>query len=78
MSAQEEESTEEAAWEDEGGAPAKTGVETIKQTLAEKEVSARENTPEGLEFLGWVLDGWLVAYPLMDDNARPVYAFPRV
>lgn len=78
MSDQEEATTEEERWEDEGGSPpAKGSVDTIKQTLEEKEVSSREATPEGLEFLGWVLDGWLVQYPLLDDNARPVYAFPR-
>lgn len=52
-------------------------VQSIKELLAEKEISAREDTPEGMEFLGWVLDGWLATYPLMDGNSRPVYAFPR-
>lgn len=69
----------EEEWKNEGGAvePSKGPVVTIKETLAEKEISARESTPEGMEFLGWVLDGWLATYPLMDGNARPVYAFPR-
>ena len=70
----------EEVWEDEGGAviePPKGTVQTIKDLLAEKEISAREATPEGLEFIGWELNGWLATYTLIDDNARPVYAFPR-
>lgn len=51
-------------------------VETIKETLANKEAAAREATPDGMEFIGWVLEGWLANYTLLDPAARPVYAFP--
>lgn len=52
-------------------------VQSIKDLLTEKEVSALEATPDGMEFIGWELDGWLASYTLIDDKARPVYAFPR-
>jgi hypothetical protein len=28
-----------------------------------------------MELLGWVLDGWLSAFPLLDKKSRPVYAY---
>lgn len=74
---------EETVWEDEGGTiieepqPAKGTVQSIKDLLADKEISAQEATPDGMEFIGWELNGWLAPYTLIDDNARPVYAFPR-
>lgn len=53
-------------------------VQNTKDVLAAKEAAATEATPEGMEFVGWYLDGWLVTYPLLDANARPVYAFPTI
>lgn len=65
---QEEESTEETP---------RGVVQSIKDLLTEKEVTALEATPDGMEFIGWELDGWLASYTLIDVKARPVYAFPR-
>ncbi len=50
-------------------------VQGIKDYLAAKEVNDKEATPEGMEFLGWVLDGFLLNYPPISGLARPVYAF---
>lgn len=71
--------SEEAVWENEGGfvEPAKGTVQSLKDVLAEKETSAHEQTPEGMVFVGWLLNGWVATYPLIDDSAYPVYSFPR-
>lgn len=52
-------------------------VQETKDILAEKELDANLGTPEGMEFIGWVLDGWLTSYPLLNDLARPVYALKQ-
>lgn len=52
-------------------------VQNTKNTLMAKEKAANNATPEGMEFVGWCLDGWLTTYPLLDSKARPVYAFPE-
>ncbi len=48
-------------------------VQTLKDVLAEKEVCAHEQTPEGMIFVGWLLNGWVAPYPLIDALAVPVY-----
>lgn len=50
-------------------------VQRIKDFLEAKETKAQQETPEGMEFMGWALDGFLVNYPPMSQLARPVYAF---
>lgn len=50
-------------------------VQTFKDAMAARELAANKATPEGMDFLGWVLDGWISSYPLLEDKARPVYAF---
>lgn len=52
-------------------------VQNYKDEIARKQTSAEANTPEGMELIGWYLDGWVAVYTLMDDKARPVYAFNR-
>lgn len=52
-------------------------VQTVKEELAIIEAAAQEGTPEGMEFLGWCLDGVVMTYPLISKLARPVYAYPR-
>lgn len=52
-------------------------VQAVKDVIADKEATAHENTPEGMEFVGWLLDGWVAPYPLISANARPVYAYPH-
>jgi len=58
--------------------PAVGLVQGLKDDLASKEAAALEATPDGMEFAGWIIDGWLTSYPLHDPKARPVYAFTKV
>lgn len=50
-------------------------VETTKQILARKQQEADDGIPDGMELAGWELNGWVAVYPLLDENARPVYAY---
>lgn len=50
-------------------------VQGIKDELARKQTFAESDTPEGMELVGWYLDGFVSSYTLLDNNARPVYAF---
>lgn len=54
--------------------PAPGPVQSIKETLAQRETDANASTPDGMKLIGWMLDGWVSTYPLYDGNARPVYA----
>jgi hypothetical protein len=55
--------------------PLDESVEDIKGYLENKETKAKESAPEGMEFQGWILDGWLVTYPPRSDLALPIYSF---
>lgn len=50
-------------------------VETTKQITARKQQEADDGIPDGMELVGWELNGWVAGYPLIDDKARPVYAY---
>lgn len=50
-------------------------VQGIKDEIARKQTFAEADTPIGMELVGWMLDGWVTSYTLLDVNARPVYAF---
>lgn len=50
-------------------------VQGIKEELVRKQAAAEAATPEGMQFVGWALDGWVTTFPLLDSNAGPVYAF---
>lgn len=50
-------------------------VQSTKDIVADKQRSADEKTPDDMQLVGWMLDGWVAPYPLLSDNARPVYAF---
>lgn len=52
-------------------------VQSTKDVLSEKQRVADEGIPEDMELVGWELDGWVAGYPLIDANARPVYAYIR-
>lgn len=52
-------------------------VQSTKDILAEKQQLADEGIPEYMELVGWELNGWVANYPLIDANARPVYAYIR-
>jgi len=51
-------------------------VESTKEKIEAKQKAAENATPDGMELLGWTLDGWLSPYTLLDAKARPVYGFP--
>lgn len=50
-------------------------VASTSEILASKQADAEGSIPEGMELAGWMLDGWVSAYPLLSDSAVPVYRF---
>lgn len=54
---------------------AKTGSQELREHLEEKQKAAEENTPAGMELIGWLLDGWISTHTLMSGLARPIYAY---
>lgn len=52
-------------------------VQETKNELDRKQVVAEAETPVGMELVGWMLDGWVAGFTLLDDTARPVYAYKK-
>lgn len=53
-----------------------SSVQENKDYLKAKQEAAETRTPEGMELMGWFLDGWLInSYTPFDAKARPIYAF---